>query len=358
VGRTLASASAFLQQSQFQATIDLLQPLSDPGCDPRVNLLLAGAFEGNGDVPKAAETLQRAHTVWPSNNSVAVSLARLLLASGKTDKAVEALGSFHVTPATPLQEMEEAVVVFIAGQRLESAQAVAATAYRSYPSTQTLLLLANALQLEGRYKDVNRLMQDKRAANANSPPFLITFAESEYDAMLYDAARSDLEKAISIDPNSYQAHFLLGNVLLKQGRTDQAVSEYRRATELAPNQPRAYYQLALIFRDKSDEASEEQLLSKALAADARYAPAHYEMGSILMSRNQLPDAVGQLSLAVQLNPNIEQAYFLLAKAYARLGEKDKSDAMVKRFEAVRAANRRNSAKLPEGQRGDVQATKQ
>jgi Tfp pilus assembly protein PilF len=68
--------------------------------------------------------------------------------------------------------------------------------------------------------------------------------------------------------------------------------------------------------------------------------------------------VGQLSLAVQLNPNIEQAYFLLAKAYARLGEKDKSDAMVKRFEAVRAANRRNSAKLPEGQRGDVQATKQ
>ena len=46
----------------------------------------------------------------------------------------------------------------------------------------------------------------------------------------------------------------------------------------------------------------------------------------------------QLNQAIQDNPSSEQAYFLLARAYAGMGEKDKSDAMAKRLIAVRNAN--------------------
>jgi Tfp pilus assembly protein PilF len=231
------------------------------------------------------------------------------------------------------------------------AQAVAETAYKSYPSLPTLLLLANVLQLEGRYKDVNRLLEDQRKAFGDSPAFLITLAESESDAMLFDHARADLEHAIALDNKSYQAHYLLGTVLIAQSETDRAESEYRTAIQLAPNQPRTYYQLALIFRDKQDEANEESMLKQALAADDHYAPAYCEMGRILMGQHRLADAVTQLNLAIQYNPQIEQAYYLMARAYAGLGQKDKADAIVKRYTALRAANRRSSVDTHPGQLG-------
>jgi tetratricopeptide (TPR) repeat protein len=347
----LGQSSAFMERSQFQAAIDLLQPLSDSGCDARVSLLLAGAFEGSGDLEKAEATLQRAHVAWPYNTSIAASLAREYLGAGKVDKAVAALGTFHVTATTPYQEMEEGVVVYIAGHQLVLANRIADTAYRTYPSVHSLLLLANVLQLQGRYKDVNRLLAGKRTAYADTPAFLITAAESEYDAMLYDAAGKDLEHAIVLDDGSYQAHFLLGNVLLAQSQADRAASEYRKAISLAPNEPHTYYQLALIDKDKPDQAGEEGLLKQALAADNHYAPAYCELGNIFLNQRRFSDAVGQLNLAIQYNPQIELAYYLLARAYAGLGEKDKSDAMAKRYMAIRTANRRSAVDNRPGQLG-------
>jgi tetratricopeptide (TPR) repeat protein len=241
-----------------------------------------------------------------------------------------------------MQEMELAVVVFLAGHRLMSAHEVAEIAYRTYPSVHSLLLLANTLQLEGRFKEVIQLLGDQRKNYAQSPDFLITLAESEYDDILYDTARDDLEHAITLNRNSYQVHFLLGNVLFKLNAVDKAIGEYHLAISLAPNQPRPYYQLALALQANNDEASEESVLTQAIAADDHFAPAHVEMGRILMNQGRFSDAVVHLNLAIQENPSSEQAYFQLVKAYAQLGEKDKSKEMAKRLVAARNANWRTA----------------
>jgi len=347
----LRRSSGLMEAARYQDAVDLLQSSAGLNCDARVSLLLSGALEGTGESRKAEDTLERAHSVWPSNSSIATSLARAYLAGGEVDKAVGALKDFHVSTATPQQEMEEGVVVYLAGHRLVPAQAVADMAYRSHPSLHSLLLLANVLQLEGRYKDVNLLLGGKRKDYGSSPEFLITAAESEYDAMLYDAARGDLEHAISLNHDSYQAHYLLGNVLVAQGDAPQATAEYHAAIRLAPDKPRTYYQLALLSRAKQDDAGEEQLLMQALAADAHYAPANCELGRMRIGQHRLEEAVDRLNLAVQDNPQIEQAYYLLARAYAGQGEKEKSDAMVKRYAEIRTANRRSSVDQHQGQLG-------
>jgi tetratricopeptide (TPR) repeat protein len=347
----LGKASVLLEQAQYRDTVEVLEAFSKANCDARIYLLLAAAHEATGDLVKAEETLAIAHAAWPANTSIAASLAREYMNGGQVEKALGALSDFHVTPRTPLQEMQEGVVVYMAGHRLVAAQAVAEMAYKIYPSLPTLLLLANLLQLEGRYKDVNRLLGDQRKSYADASTFLITLAESESDAMLFDNARTDLEHAVALDNKSYQAHYLLGNVLAAQNETDRAESEYRTAIELVPNQPRTYYQLALVFRDRQDEANEESLLTQALVADGHYAPAYCEMGRILMSQHRMADAVTQLNLAIQYNPQLEQAYYLIARAYAGLGQKDKADAMVKKYAALRAANRRSSVDTRPGQLG-------
>lgn len=326
-------------QSHFQEAAEVLRPLLSMNCDPRVNLLSAAVFEANGERGHAEETLQHAHAIWPANNSIAASLAREYLSARQTDKAVQALAHFHATAATPLQEMELAILVYFSGHELVSARAVAEVAYKSQPSLHTLLLLANALQLQGRYPEVNALLGDERAKYGDSPEFLITLAESESDAAIYATARQDLTRAIALDPQSHQAHYLLGYVLAQLHDPEGAIAEYRKSIELAPDQPRTYFQLALALRIKQDEAGEERALEQALVADEHYAPAHCEIGRIFLEQHRFNDAVSHLNAAIEYNPSSEEAYYLLARAYTGLGEKDKSAEAVNRLIAVRKANR-------------------
>ena len=335
----LGKASAFMGQSQFQAAAVLLQPISGKDCDARIDLLLAAATEGAGDSDGATALLQRAHLVWPADNSIATSLARQYLAGKELDKAVKALAHFHATAETPEQEIQMAAVVYLAAHRLVQAQTVAEAAYKYYPAVRTLLLVANTLQMQGRYPDVNRLLGSQRQTYADSPEFFVTLAESEFDASLYPAAREDLQRAIALNPSMYQAHYLLGNVLSRLTDLDGAVAEYRRAIELAPSQPRTYFQLALVLRSKQDPVGEQHALEQAIAADRNYSPAECEMGALLLDQQRPADAVSYLTAAVQSNPRYEKAYLLLAKSYAALGENDKRDQMVQRLQAVRDENR-------------------
>jgi tetratricopeptide (TPR) repeat protein len=339
VDAELGQASDLMRQSKFQDAAALLQPLSANGCNARAGLLLAAAFEAQGDERKAAEVLEHAHSVWPSNTSIAASLARIYLAGGEKDKAAQALAHFRPTAKTPEQEMEMAVVVYLAANQPAAAQKVAEEDLKDYPSLHSLLLDANALQMQGRYPDVNRLLGDKRKTYADSAEFFVTLAESEFDASIFAAAREDLQHAIGLNPNLYQAHYVLGNVLARTGDADGALTEYRLAINLAPDQPRTYYQMALVLRSKQDDAGEQQALEQALAADSHYAAAHCELGRILLEEQRPADAVSHLLLAIQDNPRLENAYFQLAKAYAALGEKDKAQQIVRQLQTVREENR-------------------
>jgi tetratricopeptide (TPR) repeat protein len=336
--KTLADASSLMQQADFKGAVALLGPPAPQLCDSRASLLLAGAYEASGDLPSAEQTLARAHTAWPANDSVAASLARQYMTQKQVEKAAQALTHFRPSPATPMQELQLAVLVFIESHRLAAAQSAAQAAYKAAPSAESLVTLANTLQLQGKFKDVVALLNPRRSLYAGSPAYLITLAESEYDSILYDAARDDLERAIALDSNSYQAHYLLGNALVKLGKTDDAVREYQQAIQLSPDQPRTYTQLALALESKQDQAGAAEQLVKALIIDSHFGPALIEVARIDLSRNQATEAVQQLNLAIAENPRSEQAYFLLARAYGQLGDKEKSEEAEKQLVSIRNSN--------------------
>ena len=336
----MSQAGTLIQQGRYADAVSRLQPIAALHCDPRLSLLLAAALEGTGDVAAARQTLEQAHEVWPGNNSVAASLAREALNDGDVAAAAQALDRFQVLPDTPPQESSMAAVVLLAAHQLVPAEHIAQAAYKAHPSLQSLLLFANTLQLEGKYKNVLTLLAANRSTYGQAPTFLVTAAESEYDAKMLDEARRDLESAIALDPTLPQAHYLLGNVLLSFSIPDQAAKEYRAAIELAPKQPRTYYQLALALRAQQQEQAEENVLRQAIAIDNRYALAHSELGRILLNQNRLQEAAAELKMSIDDNPAAEQAYYLLAKVYDRLGDTADSDAMTKQLAEVKAANHR------------------
>jgi tetratricopeptide (TPR) repeat protein len=74
-----------------------------------------------------------------------------------------------------------------------------------------------------------------------------------------DEGINELERAVAIDGNLYEARVTLGRALLTRGRLTQAVEHLVRAAELAPENPEPHYQLSLAYRrlGLSDKAAQE-----------------------------------------------------------------------------------------------------
>jgi tetratricopeptide (TPR) repeat protein len=305
--------------------------------------LLAAAFESGGNPSKARQALQEGHSVWPSNNSIATALARQYLMIGRADQAAEALRSSEVNATTPVQELALRVRVELSVNRPIEAERVAKIAYVAHPSEDSTLMLANVLQMQGRADEVVNFLQAKRGRYGDSPKFLITLAESEYDTPNYSAARADLERAISLDPALEQAHYLLGNTLVKLKAVNRAIEEYNTAIRLSPKKPRTHYALALAFLLRADDAGAEGALKDSLAIDPQYAPAHCELGELYQKQGRLPEAVEELNSAIQCNPRYAVAYYHLGETYRQMGDKRDS---VKAFAAFQALKEKEPKQKP------------
>lgn len=88
-------------------------------------------------------------------------------------------------------------------------------------------------------------------------------------------AEANLRQAIQLDPSLAQAHFQLGNVLERMGRTQDAISEFRQAAQLDPAYPEPHFALARLYRTtgQDSQARQEVQIYLRLNAAANAAPA-------------------------------------------------------------------------------------
>lgn len=334
----LAKASSLLEESRFGDAAQLLQSKGQERCDPRNNLLLAAAFEGEGDTASADRTLRQALSLWPSNTSLATSLARDELHQGDVAAARRAIAQCTPTEQTPQRELRMIAMVYLENHELVRATGVADLAWHADPSQENLLFTANLLQLQGRYMDVVSLLEKHRDAYGDSPGFLITIGESESDGKLYAAAERDLKRAIALEPQSYPAHYVLGNLLVTTGDLPGGIAEYQKAIAINPQQPRTYYQLGRVMEQKNDTEQARTYFQQAIAVDAQYAPACAEIGKLELQANHFQAAVDNLTRAIQISPALQESYYLLVQAYGRLGERDKAQAVMRQWTAYKKAH--------------------
>jgi len=116
--------------------------------------------------------------------------------------------------------------------------------------TQALFFLGTTLEKIG---DVEGALKTYRQIIANSPQA----AEGHLGigTLLVrrrgpDGAEGvrELERALAIDGNLYEARVALGRALLARGRLAESVEHLVRAAELAPGNPEPHYQLSLAYR--------------------------------------------------------------------------------------------------------------
>jgi cytochrome c-type biogenesis protein CcmH/NrfG len=112
---------------------------------------------------------------------------------------------------------------------------------------------------------------------------------------------------------------------------------YRRAIQLAPQEPQYYRELASLLRkqDPARLAEAEQLLAKALALDPTDEESKIILASCLEKEGKLEEAEAILEQAVGNNPASRRAHTALAELYRRqkkLAQAEQEQSIAARLE--------------------------
>lgn len=108
----------------------------------------------------------------------------------------------------------------------------------------------------------------------------------------YAKGLNELDQAIDVDPDSYEAHFWRGRALLKTGRDDDAIAAFEITVKLNPSYSYAYDNLGWIYLRRSDYATSLDYLNHSLSL-------RRENGWALYNRGRIHFQMGQPEKALQ-----------------------------------------------------------
>jgi protein O-mannosyl-transferase len=139
-----------------------------------------------------------------------------------------------------------------------------------------------------------------------------------------DEAITHCQKALEIEPNYAEAHYILGLALFQKGQVDEAVGHYQRAVGIKPNYAEAHNNLGLALFQKGQVEDAFVQYQKALAISPNYVAAHYNLGNALFQKGRLDEAIDQFQEALEIQPGFAAAHINLGNALFQKGRLDEA----------------------------------
>ena len=149
-----------------------------------------------------------------------------------------------------------------------------------------------------------------------NPRIHVGLGQAHFFARRWERAEAVLGTAIAYTEDDEEAHFWLGVVLYYAGRYDEAAREFDWAAELNPDNPRNEAWLALAAAHSGQLQEAEAAAERALALDARFAPAYLGRAQVRIAQGDFEAAQGDLLYARNLAPYDFETLNALARFYA------------------------------------------
>jgi tetratricopeptide (TPR) repeat protein len=156
--------------------------------------------------------------------------------------------------------------------------------------------------------------------------------------------------AAKADPKMPNVHFVLGYLLWTQNQLEEAAQEFQAELTNVPNHPEVLTYLADVDIKLSNPGAAQPLLEEAIRIDPRIALAHLDLGIIYADADRKSDALREMKIAEQLDPNDTNVHWRLGRFYQAGGEKGEAKAEFDKTRNLqKAADEMIFKKLHEGQ---------
>jgi len=120
----------------------------------------------------------------------------------------------------------------------------------------------------------------------------------------YDDAAEVLSDAIKLSPNNSDLHNNLGVVYEKLEKTDLAIKEFEKATEIKDN-IEAYFNLSRIYFTSGNIDKSIEMLEKIIEINPKRMDVYHNLGGLYFKKGEKQKAIAILEKALQIDPKNE-----------------------------------------------------
>jgi len=256
---TLRLASAFLalglpDHAEGNAQLALSQK---PDCTACYRML-AQIAEHRGDSEKALSYLVKAKQLAPQDPDVLFEFGRVCLERNLLDDALPALSK-----AVELRPDNDTYVYALGSanvgkQHLAEALQLFQQLLKKHPQDASLLYAIGAVYyLESKFTEAESLLKQSLAIQPHQT------AAAYYLALTYDAVGDDeraiptFQNLLKSNPQHAPSYVKLGGILVRQHQYEEAHRDLEQALSLDPNSVEAHYQLGVVLRRMGKPAESE-----------------------------------------------------------------------------------------------------
>src|SRR5216684_7483932 len=283
----------------------------------------------------AIPEFQAAVAIDPANVDAQANLGVLLFFQGK---AADSIPHFRAALAAPKEErqpglskiqgllgMAESRTLDFADARKNMEAAFPSLEDRRF-QTQLGLELVGLYTQSGDLEKAAAVIAQLRQAAPDSTEVLYAAYRTYSDL----AGESMLALSLAA-PDSAQMHQLLAHEDTRQGNTDGAIAQYRKAIAIDPHLPGVHFELAELLHTSTGEAVKkeaEQEYHAALLENTQDEKSILRLAEIDAQRGNIEQSYKEYTKAVELQPTDADAKLGLAKTLIAMNQTDKALALL------------------------------
>jgi protein O-GlcNAc transferase len=156
-----------------------------------------------------------------------------------------------------------------------------------------------------------------------------------YEGRQYSEAEALYRQVLTRHPNNPLVLHLLGVVLARLGRREQAIESYRQALALKPDFLDALNNLGAALQETGQPNEAIETFQRALLINPNIPGLHNNLGNALQSAGRLDEAIECHRHAIQLNPKIPEPHNSLANALRSKGLSEQAVASYRQAISLR-----------------------
>lgn len=131
----------------------------------------------------------------------------------------------------------------------------------------------------------------------------------------YDEALAEFNKALEKMPEAAAIHAAIGNTYSKAGKKEESLAAYQKAISLSPNDADLYSTMAILLNSMGKTAESIEAFKKAAQLNpAISAQSQYNIGKVLMNSGKADEAAEFFKQAIAADASFSEAYYELGMA--------------------------------------------
>ena len=132
-------------------------------------------------------------------------------------------------------------------------------------------------------------------------------------------AVDEFKKALDLAPNSAREHINYGLALLHAGKTKEGVAELEHAQKMDPTIPHTWFNLGIYYKKEGEYAPAVAQFEGLLRLVPDEPVSHYNLGVLHKLADKRDEAMREFEIAERLNPNLAAPHFQLYNLYRQAG---------------------------------------